>query len=195
MTPSSAFASAFASRRAFIGGSLGLLTFIVAGCEKRLSPAEAKAQAVPLRTLSEAEGRSLEALGEILLPGAATAGLAQYVDHQLSGPPADSMLMLKYLGVAPPFTDFYKTGLAGAEAAAQAAHSKSLAALDAKQGEGLVGAMAQGKIEGWSGPPAGLFYFTLRSDAVDVVYGTMKGFEQLGVPYMPHIPPQSRWGE
>lgn len=184
-----------ASRREFLGGGIGLLTFVVAGCEKKLTPAEAKAQSVPLRTLSEAEAKTLEALGEILLPGAASAGLVQYIDHQLSGPPGDSMLMLKYLGVAPPFVPFYKAGIASSEAAAQALHSKSLAALDAKQGEALVGAMAQGKIEGWSGPPAGLFYFTLRSDAVDVVYGTMKGFEQLGVPYMPHIPPQSRWGE
>jgi hypothetical protein len=183
------------SRREFLGGGLGLLTFIVAGCEKKLTPAEAKAQSIPLRTLSATEANTVEAFGEILLPGAVAAGIAQYIDHQLSGPPGDSMLMLKYLGVAPPFTDFYQGGLAGTEAAAQSAHSKSLAALDAKQGEALVGAMAQGKIEGWSGPPAGLFYFTLRSDAVDVVYGTMKGFEQLGVPYMPHILPQSRWGE
>lgn len=183
------------SRRQFLGGGIGLLTFVVAGCEKKLTPAEAKAQSVPLRSLNEAEARTLEALGEILLPGAAAAGLAQYIDHQLSGPTGDSMLMLKYLGVAPPFAPFYKGGIASTEAAAQALYSKPLAALDAKQGEALVGAMAQGKIEGWSGPPAGLFYFTLRSDAVDVVYGTVTGFEQLGVPYMPHIPPQSRWGE
>jgi len=29
----------------------------------------------------------------------------------------------------------------------------------------------------------------VRSDAVDVVYGTVEGFERLGVPYMPHILP------
>ena len=188
-------ASAVSSRREFLSGGIGLLTFVVAGCEKKLTPAQAKAQSVPLRTLGEAEGRTIEALGEILLPGAAAAGLAQYIDHQLSGPVGDSMLMLKYLGVAPPFAPFYRGGIESIEAASQALHSKPLAALDAKEGEALVAAMAQGKIEKWSGPPAGLFYFTLRSDAVDVVYGTMKGFEQLGVPYMPHIPPQSRWGE
>ncbi len=187
--------SALHSRREFLSGGVGLLTFVVAGCAKKLTPAQAKAQAVPLRTLSEAEAKTLEALGEILLPGAAAAGIAQYIDHQLSGPPADSMLMVKYLGVAAPFAPFYKEGLASAEAAAQAAHSKSLAALDAKQREAFVGDMAQGKVAEWSGPPAGLFYFTLRSDAVDVVYGTQQGFERLGVPYMPHIPPPSRWGE
>jgi len=26
-----------------------------------------------------------------------------------------------------------------------------------------------------------------------VVYGTMEGYESLGVPYMPHIAPEKRW--
>jgi hypothetical protein len=33
----------------------------------------------------------------------------------------------------------------------------------------------------------------VRSDAVDVVYGTPAGFEALGVPYMEHIMPPRRW--
>ena len=41
--------------------------------------------------------------------------------------------------------------------------------------------------------PAGQAYFVLRSDAVDVVYGTMEGYERLGVPYLPHIAPDKRW--
>lgn len=182
------------TRRTFIGG-VGLLTFFVAGCEKKLTPAAAKAAELPLRTLSAAQGRLLESLGEILLPGSAAAGIAQYIDHQLSGAPVDSMLMLKYLGVAPPFVTFYQGGLQGADIAARAAHGKALSELDAKQGEALIGAMARGEISNWSGPPAGLFYFALRSDAIDVVYGNPAGFERLGVPYMPHIPPASRWGE
>ena len=36
-------------------------------------------------------------------------------------------------------------------------------------------------------------YAVLRADAVDVVYGTMEGYEALGIPYMPHIPPEKRW--
>jgi len=32
-----------------------------------------------------------------------------------------------------------------------------------------------------------------RADGVDVVYGTVEGFERLGVPYMPHILPTARW--
>jgi hypothetical protein len=33
----------------------------------------------------------------------------------------------------------------------------------------------------------------LRSDAVDVVYGTVEGYESLGIPYMAHIAPDRRW--
>jgi hypothetical protein len=175
-------------------GSIGLLTFIVAGCEKKLTPAQAKSEAVPLRTLTTAEAQTLDVLGEILLPGSAAAGLTYYVDQQLSGPPADSMLIVKYLGVGPPFAGFYQGGLAGVDAAARAAHGKSLAELDAARGIALVTAVSGGSLPGWSGPPAGLFYFTLRSDAIDVVYGTPEGFEKLGVPYMPHIPPPAGWG-
>ena len=53
--------------------------------------------------------------------------------------------------------------------------------------------MRQNKIDGWQGPPGAFVYTVFRSDAVDVVYGTMDGYAQLGVPYMPHIPPVVRW--
>jgi hypothetical protein len=182
------------SRRVLIGG-VGALSFFFAGCEKRLLPSEAKQADVPLRTLTATEAKTLEALGEILLPGSAAAGLAHYIDHQISGPPADSMLIVKYLGVSPPFADFYRRGLAGTDALARAAHGKSLAELDTAHGTTVVTSMAGGQPQAWTGPPAGLFYFTLRSDAIDVVYGTQRGFENLGVPYMAHIAPPSRWGE
>jgi hypothetical protein len=185
------------TRRAFVGGAvggIGLLTFIVAGCEKKLTPTEARRADVPLRTLTAAEAATLEALGEILLPGSAAAGLVHYIDHQISSFPGDSMLIVKYLGVNPPYVDFYRPGLAGVDAVARATHGKSLAELDANQGAAVVGSIAGGQVQDWTGPPAGLFYFTLRSDAIDVVYGTQRGFESLGVPYMPHIVPPTPWG-
>jgi hypothetical protein len=33
----------------------------------------------------------------------------------------------------------------------------------------------------------------VRSDAVDVVYGTMDGYARLDIPYMAHIAPTTRW--
>ena len=53
--------------------------------------------------------------------------------------------------------------------------------------------MRQGKLEGWQGPPGPFVYLLLRSDAVDVVYGTMDGYAALGFPYMPHIAPTRSW--
>lgn len=186
------------SRRSFVkqgvAGSIGLLTFIVAGCEKKLTPAEARASAVPFRTLDAAQVRTLEALGEVLLPGSAAAGIAHFIDHQLSGPPGDSMLMIKYLGVSAPFTDFYRSGLAGTESTAQKQFSKAFSELAPADASKLVAGMAKGEAPAWTGPPPPLFFFVLRNDAVDATYGTTSGFEQLSVPYMAHIAPTTRWG-
>jgi hypothetical protein len=172
-----------------------LLTFTLAGCETQLTPAQARAAQVPFRALDAGEVRTVDSLGETLLPGSSAAGLAHYIDHQLSGDPADSLLMIKYLGVAAPFTEFYRRGLRAANAASQSLHGQPFADTNAERAAALIAQMAGGHVAGWQGPPPGLFYFVLRSDAVDVVYGTQAGFEQLGVPYMAHIEPPSRWGE
>jgi len=182
------------ARRDFIVGG-ALLTFTLAGCEKKMTPAQARAAEVPFRTLDARTVAVLDALGEILLPGSAAAGLSHYIDHQLSGDAADSMLMIKYLGVQAPFTVFYKSGLQATDTLARTVYGKAFPGLSNEQASALVTKMSGGQVEGWQGPPAGLFYFVLRNDAVDVVYGTTAGFEQLGVPYMAHIEPPSRWGE
>ena len=57
----------------------------------------------------------------------------------------------------------------------------------------FVDLMRQNKIDGWQGPAGPFVYLVLRSDAVDVVYGTMEGYAELGIPYMPHIAPEKRW--
>ncbi len=187
------------SRRDFIvrgaAGGACLLTFTLAGCEAKLTPAQARTAQIPFRALDAADVKTVDALGETLLPGSSTAGLAHYLDHQLSGNPADSMLMIKYLRVAAPFNEFYRSGLRATNAAAQSAYGKDFPDLGAERATALVTRMSGGHLDGWQGPPAGLFYFVLRSDAVDVVYGTQAGFELLGVPYMAHIEPPSRWGE
>jgi hypothetical protein len=187
------------SRRDFLGhaaaGGVCLLTFSIAGCKKQLTPAQAREANIPFRTLQPGHVRAVEALGEILLPGSAAAGLAHYLDHQLSGDPADSMLMIKYLRVPAPFTDFYRGGLQATDSAARALHGKSFSELTVQQSTDIVTRMSAGQLPGWQGPPAPLFYFVLRSDAVDVMYGTQAGFAQLGVPYMAHIEPPSKWGQ
>ena len=191
--------SSNSDRRNFLvyGAASGacLLTFTLSGCKTRLTAAQARAAQVPLHTLAASDVTTLDALGETLLPGSAAAGLAQYLDHQLSGDPAHSMLMIKYLGVPAPFTAFYRDGLRAADSAARALYGKSFADLNTQQAGVLASQMSAGHVDGWQGPPAALFYFVLRNDAVDVVYGTQRGFELLDVPYMAHIAPPSRWGE
>src|SRR5438132_11878291 len=87
--------SSTSSRRDFVSGAAAggvcLLTFTLSGCEAKLTPAQARAAKVPLQTLTLSDASTMDCLGEILLPGSAAAGLAQYLDHQLSGDPAHSM--------------------------------------------------------------------------------------------------------
>lgn len=185
------------SRRDFLrnarDGGVLLLTFTVAGCEKELSPEEAREQGVSFQQLSDLEAQNLDVLGEVLVPGAKAAGLPHYIDQQLGAPVHKQLLMLKYLGLPPPHDDFYHQGLAALEQLSQAQHGVSFHSLDADQAGAVVGQVATGEADGWEGPPPPLFYFALRSDAVDVVYGTPQGFEKLGLPYQPHIMPPEGW--
>jgi len=80
-----------------------------------------------------------------------------------------------------------RTALATASGETSSARALSLAMA-------LQAAFTGKAFAGWDGPPAGFIYFVLRSDAIDVLYGTPEGFERLGVPYMAHIQPPAGWG-
>ena len=176
------------------GAALGALAYTVGGAEVLLSPREALAQGVPLKVLSPEERAALEALGDTLLPGAKDAGLAHYVDQQLSVPPGEALLIARAVGVMPPYANFYRAGLASLDASSQKLHGAKFAALPQEKRNDFVEQLRQKNPEGWSVPPASpFFYFVSRADAVDVYYGTVEGFERLGTPYMPHISPLKRW--
>ena len=182
------------TRRSLLAkGGLSLVLAGIGGEELWLSPAEARARRAVPRVLSGAEARALEALAETLVPGAAAAGVTAFVDHHLAVPPPDSLLMLRYLDVPPPFADFYRAGLAALDAHSKAGTGSLFADLPAARATALVRDIAQAPPAGWRGPPSPLLYFVVRADAVDVVYGTEQGFERLGMPYMPHIAPPTRW--
>lgn len=184
------------SRRTFIRNTgIGFLTFYVGGCEVEMTPQEARERNADFRVLSAQEAGTLDALGEILLPGSGNAGIAHFIDHQLAAPFEDQLLMIKYLGMPPPFAPFYQDGLAAVDSYSLAEKDRSFAELSQAEQEELVGRFAQANPGGWQGPPSPFFYFVLRNDAVDVVYGTKDGIESLGIPYMAHIEPPSRWGE
>jgi hypothetical protein len=159
-----------------------------------LSPRAARAQGIALRHLGSAEGAALEALGDTLLPGAAAAGVAHYVDDQLGR--ENPLLFLKYVDWTGPYGEFYAQGLRSLEAYSVARDGVSFVAATSEQRRALVREISTANPAGWPGapaPPAPLFYFVTRNDALDVVYGTPEGLEKLQVPYMAHIVPPAKW--
>jgi hypothetical protein len=182
-------------RRALLkGAAMGALGFTVGGAEVLLTPRAARAQGVPLRTLTAEQAATLDALGETLVPGARAAGISHFVDQQLSIPAEEALLEARILNVRPPYANFYRTALGAVDRASQGANGgRPFAQLNEAEQRGFVGNMRQNKIDGWQGPSGSFVYLVLRSDAVDVVYGTMEGYAALGIPYMPHIAPTKRW--
>src|SRR5215472_2717112 len=181
-------------RRDFLKGTAtGVFAFTVSGVKVLLSAREARAQGVPLRLLKADEAQTIEALGETLVPGARAAGVAHFVDQQLSVPPEEALLEARILNVRP-YANFYRAAVDAVDNASRTLNGgRKFAQLNPSEQHDFVDAMRQNKIQGWQGPSGSFVYLVLRSDAVDVVYGTMEGYEALGIPYMPHIAPEKRW--
>ena len=182
-------------RRAFMqGAGLGALAFTVGGVKLMLTPSQARAQGVPMRTLTAEQVETLDALGETLVPGAKQAGIANFVDQQISIPAEEALLEARILNVRPPYANFYRAALGAVDRASQALNNgRGFADLAASEQRSFVDAMRQNKIEGWQGPGGSFVYTLLRLDAVDVVYGTVEGYAGLNIPYMAHIMPTKRW--
>jgi hypothetical protein len=167
----------------------GTFAFLAGNGRKLLTPAQAFEQRSAFEVLNEDEVGTLEALAELLLPGSREAGVAHFVDNQLAADDHDALLMIRYFAIPKPFRDFYHGGLAAVNAATRARFGGDFASIEVRQQERLVADMSQDAIPGWSGPPQSFWYFIVRNDAIDVVYGSVEGAEALGIPYMPHILP------
>src|SRR5438105_2848636 len=110
-------------RRDFMrGAALGALAFTIGGAQVLLTPREARAQGVPFRMLNARDAETLEAMGEALVPGARRAGIAHFIDQQISVPPEEALLEARILNVRPPFANFYRAAIGAIEKAA-AAHA------------------------------------------------------------------------
>lgn len=186
------------SRREFLsagaGGATLTLAFSVGGGMLLLTPAAAREKRVPLSRLAASEAELLERLADILVPGSVQAGVGHFIDQQLAVDPDDCMLIAKYFQLPPPYLSFYRNGLAAVGALASKLFDREVARLDATQLDALIAHIARPGTRA-DGFDVFLFYLCLRSDAVDVVYGTPGGFEQLAVPYMAHIMPPEGWNE
>lgn len=181
-------------RRQFLRNSGIVLSIAVAGEVLLLSPAQARAAGLPLQVLSAQEAATLEAIAEAVVPGARKAGISQYIDKQLAASHEESLLMLKYLGVPQSdYLSFYQDGLGSAAKLAHSRYGKGWSELESSEAGALVAEIAGKQPGEWEGPPAAFFFFVIRSDASDVVYGTQEGFAAIGMPYMAHIAPPEPW--
>jgi hypothetical protein len=180
------------SRRNLVTGlGAGSVIVMVGGLAAPISSASDEPESLVARHLSTAECRTLEALGDTLLPGAADAGMAGYVNQHLGRPVP--LLFLKYMDYPGSLVEFYKTGLHALDEISETRYSRGFAELAAAQQFDLIRDLSEKTPAGWSGPPAPLFYFVTRNDAADVYYGTPQGFEKLGVPYMALKQPPANW--
>jgi hypothetical protein len=181
-------------RRAFVkGATLGALAFTVRGSTVMLTARQARAGNVPFRMLKENEAETIESMGETLVPGARSAGIAHFIDQQISVPTEQALLQARILNVKPPFANFYRAAVRAIDGSSDKTFGRKFAMLSPSDKRDFVNLMRQNKAEGWQGPAGPFVYGVLRSDAVDVVYSTMEGYEALGVPYMAHIAPERRW--
>ena len=171
------------TRRHLLARSTAAGFFMIAGQWAWLTPREAQARAFEPQVLSSGQCTALSILGDALVPGAATAGIAAYIDLQLQAGD-QSLLIGKYLGVdASAQSGFYR-----------AAADNVIAMTDENTSmPTFIADMAGDKLSDWIGPPASYVLFVLRADALDVTYGTPEGFENLGIPYMAHIMPEQPW--
>ena len=121
-------------RRVFLkGASMGVLAFTVAGAEILMTAGEARARAVPFRMLGGDEAETIEALGETLLPGARAAGVAHFIDQQVSVTPGEALLEARIVNVKPPYINFYRAAIGGIDKASMARSGKRFAALSATE--------------------------------------------------------------
>ncbi len=156
-------------------------------------PREARAQGTPFKVLSPDEVATIEALSDALVPGAREAGISHYIDHELASP--SPRLLLRFAQLRGPMAPYYHSALAAFAASMTAQGNGAFASLTPDAQHTVIEALRTGKIQPWDagGLPAPVFYGMMRNDGVDVVYGSVEGFKNLDIPYMPHIMPKATW--
>jgi hypothetical protein len=155
-------------------------------------PRAARAQGMPFKVLAPDEVTTIEALSDALVPGARDAGVSHYIDHELASP--SPRLMLRFAQLRGPMPPYYHGALAAFAAAVTAQGSGSFSSLSPDAQHTIIEALRTGAIKPWDAtvaPP--VFYGMMRNDGVDVVYGSVEGFKNLDIPYMPHIMPKATW--
>jgi hypothetical protein len=156
-------------------------------------PREARARGVPFKVLAPDEVTTIEALSDALVPGARDAGVSHYIDHELASP--SPRLLLRFAQLRGPIAPYYHRALAAFAAAMTAQGNGAFSSLSASAQHAVIEALRAGTIKPWDAGavPPPVFYAMMRNDGVDVVYGSVEGFKNLDMPYMPHIMPSTTW--
>ncbi|WP_425078727.1 gluconate 2-dehydrogenase subunit 3 family protein [Ruegeria denitrificans] len=168
---------------------------IWAGIGMRFLSRNAEAKTVKhtsYKQFTHGEADALAAWCDVIVSGARDAGVAKFVDQNLSGDQATSLLLLRYLN-ASDMAGFYRKGIIGIDAESHHRFGAPFPQLTLDQQKEMIAAAVASKTQVWRDPDPNFFYFISRSDAVDVVYGTEAGFADLGIPYLAHIPPPKPW--
>src|SRR5499427_1879182 len=135
-------------RRDFVRGvGIGALAFTVGGAQVMMTPRQAHAVNVPYRLLNANESETLAAMGETLVPGARAAGIAHFVDQQLSVPPGEALLEARIVNVKPPFINFYRAAIGGIDKASASRSGKRFVALPASEQHDFIDQLRQNKID------------------------------------------------
>jgi len=177
-------------RRHFISSVVGVAAS--GGAVAAALAAETGGDEIKFRTFGAYQGEVFSAWCDLLVPGASAAGVAPYVDRYVSGPYREALLFLRFFQGAP-LADFYTAGLLGIDLESVAQFKKPFLDLAPQERRSVVEAAVNSTTGAWKSPDPFFFYLVSRNDAVDVVYGTQKGFQALDIPYLAHIPPDRPW--
>jgi len=145
----------------------------------------------PTDLLTSAQQAILSAMGNILLPGAAEAGLVAFVEHNLSLD--NPRLFLKYRDLPIDPVAFYQDALDAIDELAIRRNQTGFTMLSEPQQCAIVDLLIEGDPPDWHGPPANDVFTVLRMDAFDVLYGTPAGYERLDLQQHVHIAPERPW--
>lgn len=172
---------------------VGGASLLTAAAAPLFDPRKARAQGAPFKVLSVAEVATVEALSNAIVPGARDAGVSHYVDHELAS--TSPRLLLRFAQLRGPLLPYYRGALGAFAASVKEQGKGEFSSLARDAQNAVIEAMRTGKIAPWDAKavPAPVFYGMMRNDGVDVVYGSVEGFEKLGIPYMPHIMPKTTW--
>jgi Gluconate 2-dehydrogenase subunit 3 len=130
------------------------------------------------------EHDTLLAVGETLVPG---ADLSRFVSGMLTRDV--SMLSYPFVSLPLDVRVFYHEALLAIDSACRRTRDRGFVQLSSAERTAVMQELMAGQLKGWDGPPPGLVYFVLRSDATDAVYGRPQAYDDLQVPYMAHIQP------